>query len=270
MGRMGWVLFIWLPFDSYQSSWGRWFHLGHPRVSSVYSSAWHLIAPGITGVCTLGWLFWFLFPPCFPCLYLICHSLFLLSFHLLPEQVAEWRAFCCFPVGCFFKLRGFEFDEWKWNESANTHVTDWTRCVKGKWMLVIHLRAISLTQGQTRADSTGIFGSSLCSGKGTGTGRDSLGKFTGLWAGSSSDQWKSLPCPSIPTGACEMHVKNFVKYFSKIIQFIDDKRHSEVKRLLPLAFQPNMFRKKIREPRDITVLLSGQEPLSSRSFCIWK
>lgn len=50
------------------------------------------------------------------------------------------------------------------NQQAHkSPVTGCTLYVKGKWMLIIHLRPYL----SHRADSMGVFGLSLCSGKGT-------------------------------------------------------------------------------------------------------
>lgn len=45
-------------------------------------------------------------------------------------------------------------------------VTGCTLYVKGQWMLIIHLRPIALTQSR-HEQTLGVFGLSLCSGKGT-------------------------------------------------------------------------------------------------------
>lgn len=89
------------------------------RVSSVYSSAWHLIAPWITGVCTLGWLFWFLLLLVFLVYVLSAIPFSSFSSTCFQGKLLSEEPFAAFLLVAFFKLRGFAFDEWKWNESAN-------------------------------------------------------------------------------------------------------------------------------------------------------
>lgn len=164
------------------------------------------IALLITGVCTLEGLFPVSLHPSFPCLYLNWSSLFLLSFQLLPEQGAEWRAPCCFPL-CFFSWGVLHLlSRNKMNQQP--HVTcSRLHSLCQKEMDVNHSPETYISHTQPDMNRFySICGSSLCKDKGTGSG--SWAKFTSLWASFFPDQWESLCSPCIPTGTYEMHIKN--------------------------------------------------------------
>lgn len=167
---------------------------------------------------------------------------------------------------CFFfpLLRGFPFAEMIQHHTCHLWQIGFL-VLKGNKILIIHLRAPSPVRSQTWAGLQVFLAHQHKVVKGQGRPR--------FWASQASELIPSLrsgnphTCPVCLTDAHEMHMNNSLKhfFFSELSDLqITKVRHSEVKRLLPpTLFQPNVFRNKNEQLRDIIVLLSGQESLFS-------
>lgn len=177
---MQWVLFIWIPFDSYQSSRGRRFHSITPEsvLGPQVPDIWLLLGSQgfVLGDDYSGFLFLLLF--------LVC-ILPAIPFSSFPSTCFQSTLLSEEPFAAFFLvaflIEGFciRWAETKWISNHMCHRLD-SLCQREMDVSHSPESHVSHTESGTSRFSR-CFGSSLCGGKGTGTGSDSWGQFPGFF-----------------------------------------------------------------------------------------